>query len=140
MHIFDINSSKMFCLMYNFISETLSLNLCHCYLKCRIPDIAKPLRNMKGHLISQKFWKMWWDCKIKIHMFTGLEHEKKKKDKKCLNEMKCYIYTVLDLVLLVKMKNIILKKIYLTQGLQLRPATGDFRWPLNHKWTENHRT
>ena len=34
--IFDINSSnRMFCSMRDFISETLSLNLCHCYLKYR---------------------------------------------------------------------------------------------------------
>ena len=43
----------------------------------------------------------------------GLEHEKKKKKMKCkyLNEMKCYVYTILDLVLVVKMKNIIPNKI-----------------------------
>ena len=34
--IFDINSSnKMSCSMHNFINKTLSLNLRHCYLKCR---------------------------------------------------------------------------------------------------------
>ena len=52
-------------------------------------------------------------------MFTGLqslEHEKKIKYK-CLNEMKCKVYTALHLVLLVKMKNIIPNKIYLTIGI-----------------------
>ena len=33
--IFDINSShRMFSSMHDFISKTLTLNLCHCYLKC----------------------------------------------------------------------------------------------------------
>ena len=50
-------------------------------------------------------------------MFTGLEHEKKKTKYKCLNKMKCKVYTVLHLVLLVKMKNIILNKIYLMVGI-----------------------
>ena len=51
----------MFCLMHNFLSKTLLLNLCHCYLKCkktlvtfsltlirkvRILDITKLLRNV----------------------------------------------------------------------------------------------
>ena len=49
-------------------------------------------------------------------MFKGLEHKKKMKAK-CLNEMKCQIYTVLHSILLVKMKNIIPNKIYLTVGI-----------------------
>ena len=33
---FDINScNRMFCSMHGFINKTLSLNLCHCYLKYR---------------------------------------------------------------------------------------------------------
>ena len=45
-------------------------------------------------------------------MFMGLEHEKKIKYK-CLQEMECSVCTLLHLVLLVKVKNIILNKIYL---------------------------
>ena len=68
--MFSINSSnRIICSMHSFISKTLSLNLCHCYLKCRrlftfslelilqvgILDIPKLSRNMKGYLISQNF-------------------------------------------------------------------------------------
>ena len=31
-------------------------------------------------------------------MFTGLEHEKKKKKHRCLDEMKCNVYAVLHVV------------------------------------------
>ena len=64
------------------------------------------IRKTKIHM-----WTVWF-----TYMFTGLEHEKMIKYK-CLNEMKCQIYNVLHLVLLVKMKNIIPKKIYLTVGI-----------------------
>ena len=94
--IFDINSSnRMFCSMHDFISKTLSLNLCHCYLKyrrlqqffcltlilkVRILDIPKPSRNGTGYLILQNFRGTRRDQKNKIsymnclitYMFTGL--------------------------------------------------------------------
>ena len=45
--IFDINSgNRMFCSIHDFISKAL---------KVRILDIPKPLRNMKGYMISQNF-------------------------------------------------------------------------------------
>ena len=46
-----------------------------------------------------------------LHVLSDFEHEKKIKYK-CLNQMKCKVSTVLHLVLLIKMKNIILNKIY----------------------------
>ena len=61
--------------------------------------------------------------RIKIHMWTvwllaclRAFNKKKKIKYKCLNEIKCYVYTVLHLVLLVKMNNKIPNKIYLTVG------------------------
>ena len=104
--IFNINSSnRMFCSMHNFISKTLSFNLCHCYLKCRrlssllalhililqvrIHDIPKLSRNVKRYLISKIFWEhgeirkiTMWNVKISYvnclitYIFAGLEHEK----------------------------------------------------------------
>ena len=49
-------------------------------------------------------------------MFTGLENEKK-INYKCLSEIRCKVYTVLHLILYVKIKNIIPKKMYLTEGI-----------------------
>ena len=42
---------------------------------------------------------------------------KKKIKYECLNKIKCEVNTVLYLVLLVKMKNIFLNKIYLMVGI-----------------------
>ena len=89
--------------------------------KVRILDIPKLSRNAKGYLISQNFRGTRRDQKNKnshancliTYMFTGLEHEK--KDKVQVPQRK--VYTVLHLVLLVKVKNIIPNKIYLTVGI-----------------------
>ena len=51
---------------------------------------------------------------LSTSMFKGLlftTEDKKKIKYKWLNEMKCQVYTILHLVLLVKMKNIIPDKI-----------------------------
>ena len=49
-------------------------------------------------------------------MFTGLEHEKKDKVE-VPQRNKMLVYNILHLVLLVKMKNIIPNKRYLTVGI-----------------------
>ena len=60
-------------------------------------------------------------------MFTGLEHEKKDKVKvPQRNEMLRLYCTGPGLVSKNEEYNLE-KKIYLTQGFQLRPATGNFR-------------
>ena len=114
--IFDINSINWtFCSMHDFISKTLSLNLCHCYLKCRrLNSLLAPHQYLRrGYLIFQNFWEAWkgtWyhktfdehrqirkikdshvNCFI-TYMFTGLlfiTEDMKKINYKCLNEMKC---------------------------------------------------
>ena len=65
------SSNGMFCSVHDFVSKTLSLNVCYCYLKyarlqstfslalirmVRILDIPKLSRNAKWHLMSQNFW------------------------------------------------------------------------------------
>ena len=94
-------------------------------LKVRILGIPKLSRNVKGYLYHKTFKERGEIRKRKIHMwpfwlpvmFTGLlfttkDMKKKKKIKdKCFNEIKCWVYTVLHLVLFVKMKNIITNKI-----------------------------
>ena len=117
--------SLLFKMQKNLVTFSLTL-----ILKLRIPDITKLLRNAKGYLISQNFWETrkgtWYHKtfeergeirKIKINLlfdylhvhgpsFNHWRHDKKTKYKS-FSEMKCWVYNVLHLVLLVKIKNII---------------------------------
>ena len=96
---------------------TFSLSL---MLKVRIPDIPKLSRNAKGYLTSQNFRgtcreqknkNSYVNCLI-TYMFTDLLFTTEDMKKiKFHDEMKCKVYTVLHLFLLVKMKNIIPNKI-----------------------------
>ena len=87
-------------------------------INVRILDIPKFLRNVKGYFIPQtseergeirrKKLKHKLTDYLYVHRssFHHRRHEKKMKHK-CLNEMKCYVNTVLHLILLLKKKNII---------------------------------
>ena len=90
-------------------------------IKVRILDIPNFRETQKDTWYHKSFEERGEVRKIKIHMWTvclltcsPALNMIKKIMCKCLNEMKCQVYTVLRLVLLVKMKNIIPNKIYLT--------------------------
>ena len=81
----------------------------------RVLEITKLLRNAE----RLKKYKNSHVNRLITYMITGIEHQKKKdKDKdKVFQRNEMQIYTVLHLVLLVKMKNIIPNKIYLTVSI-----------------------
>ena len=81
----------------------------------RVTEITKLLRNAE----RLEKYKNSHVNRLITYMITGIEHQKKKdKDKdKVFQRNEMQIYTVLHLVLLVKMKNIIPNKIYLTVSI-----------------------
>ena len=81
----------------------------------RVIEITKLLRNAE----RLEKYKNSHVNRLITYMITGIEHQKKKdKDKdKVFQRNEMQIYTVLHLVLLVKMKNIIPNKIYLTVSI-----------------------